>query len=293
MLLSAELTAKLCALQTDAFADQVPYGGWPYLNEAGTGLTALEAVDFAQFTKFLTLEQKAAETFQPLDAGLPDEPLRRARQDFIKAYDKWRDFLRLSAQGATTPLEVTVSTADPVGAPDGKERVDDSAQQFYSNVRLSLGLRLQEAGGLGAVRPLEFTTTADARGQHIRAVWDWTRAPEQSELSFELVGGIQPERQNFRFPDISPRVLGKPSALAFCAFLHRYGVFADGNWITTFGLNLAEKFKEAGKPELVAHLPSGQTVVGEKFVFQLPSGRDLPAPIPKLTTTTGAPTTRP
>jgi hypothetical protein len=152
---------------------------------------------------------------------------------------------------------------------------------------------LQEAGGQSAVRPLEFATTADARNRPVQAVWDWTRAPESSELSFELVDGIQPERQDFRYPDIGPRVLGKPAALAFCAFLHRYGVFVDGNWITTFGVDLAEKFKAANKSELVARLPSGAKTVGEKFIFQLPSGRGLPDPIAKLTPAAGTPTSRP
>ncbi|MBP7745061.1 MAG: hypothetical protein KA383_02940 [Phycisphaerae bacterium] len=282
-LLNAELTNRFAGLQAECFGEGVPYDGWPYVNQGGTGLTALETVDFAQFTKFLGLVQRATETFQALEQGLPDDPLRRTRLEFVHACEQWRDFLQLDAKGGTTPLEVTVSTADPVGEPDGLERVDDAGQHYYRKSLLRLGLRLQEAGDLAAFRPLEFQTTADARGRRVRAVWDWTRVAEQAELTYELVEGIQPERQDFRYPDIRPRVLGKPGALAFCAFLHRYGRFVDGNWVVTFGVDLAEKFKEANQAQLVAQLPSGARIIGEKYIFRLPSGRELPAPIAKLT----------
>jgi hypothetical protein len=288
-ILSAELTNILYSIQaTSSFGDAAPFDGWPYLDSAGTGLAALEVVPFDQFTRFLTLVQRAQSALEPLEQGLPDDDLRRARRGFVSACDQWRSFIGLTAQGGTSPLEVTVWTEDPVGEPYGKQRVDDSAQHYYKQVRLSIALRLQETGDLAAVRPLEFQTTERGRARSLRAVWEWSRVPEQYEFTFELVDGIQPEHQDFHYPPIKPLLLGKPSPLAFCAYLHRYGLYADGNWVVSHGLDLAEKFREAGKSELVSQIPGGKRVIGEKFIFQLPSGRKLPDPIPKLNPAPGA-----
>lgn len=279
--LSAELTRILYGIQERHFAQQMPFDGWPYLNPEGKELTALQTVEFELFLKFLGEMRLAAEALRALDRDLPDGEWRRARQAFIAACDQWRAFLGLTAQGAATALDVTVWTEDPVGEPYGKERVDDAAQHYYRNVRLAIALRLQEAGDRAAVRPLEFRTVERGQARAVRTVWEWTRA-NISELTFELVDGIQPEGRDFRFPAIRPRVLGEPGPLAFCAYLHRYGRYVDRNWIVTHGVDLAAKFREAGQPELAGQVPTSRPMVGEKFVFQLPTGRNLPDPIPRL-----------
>lgn len=289
--LSAELTRILCRVQDRYFAQQVPFEGWPYLNPEGKELTALQTVDFEQFLKFLGETRRAADALRPLDQGLPDADLRRARQAFLAACEQWRTFLGLTAQGGTTPLEVSVWTEDPVGEPYGKERVDDAAQHYYRNVRLSVALRLQESGDRAAIRPLEFRTVERGQARAVRTVWEWTRA-NVAELTFELVDGIQPEGRDFRFPAIRPRVLGEPGPLAFCAYLHRYGRYVDRNWIVTHGVDLAAKFRETSQPELAGQVPNDRPIVGEKFVFQLPSGRNLPAPIPRLEAPAGSPASR-
>jgi hypothetical protein len=285
-LLSAELTAILAGVQTDSFADQSAFEGWPYVNAAGTGLTALETVAFDQFSKFLLAIQRAEAAFSALEQGLPDEPLRKTRQAFLQACAQWRDFLKLNAQGEATRLEVSVWTEDPLGTPQGRAKVDDSAQHYYKQVCLSIGLRPSQ-GGDAATRALCFQTTERGKAKSVPAVWEWTRAPDMQELTFALTDGVTPEGKNYTYPAIKPEVLGRPAPLAFCAYLHRYGVFADGNWVVSHGVSLADKFKDAGKPDLATQLPTGERQIGEKFIFQLAPGRVLPGPIAPLTSAGG------
>jgi len=285
-LLSAELTAILVGVQSDIFADQSAYDGWPYVNAAGTGLTALETVAYDQFSKFLLAMQRAEAAFSALDQGLPDEPVRKARQTFLQSCGQWRDFLKLNAQGEATRLEVTLWTEDPLGTPLGLVKVDDSAQHYYKQVCLSIGLRPSQ-GGDAAMRPLCFQTTERGKAKSMPAVWEWTRAPDLQELTFALMDGVTPEGKNYTYPTIKPEVLGRPSPLALCAYLHRYGVFADGNWVVSHGVSLADKFKDAGRPELATQLPAVEKTVGEKFIFQLAPGRALPGPIAPLTAASG------
>lgn len=280
--LDVELTSIYVGLQDEALGRVAPYRGWPYLNEAGTGLTAMDTVAFEAFRDLLMRIQRAEELLGALEQALPESDVRRRRLAFLSGSTQWRRFMGLDAQGAPAPLDVIVRTSDPLGEPVSQERVNDSAQHYYRRVELNIGLRLQEAGDRGAVRPVEFETTAAARAERRQTVWEWSRAIDLPELTFQLMDGLQPERQDFRYPPIKPRVLGRPSALALCAFLHRYGTRHEGTWLVTLGVNLAEKFREAGNPELVARLPRQDMVVGERFLFQLPQGRDLPEPITPL-----------
>jgi hypothetical protein len=289
VLLTAELTDIFCGVQAQYFGDRAPFGGWPYLEERGAGLTAMETVKLEELTQFLLAVQRAETALAALDQGLPDEPVRQARRAFLKACGEWRSFLGLSAQAAATPLDVTIWTEDPVGEPFGQERVDDTAQHYYQKVQLAIGLRLQQAAeAAAAARALDFQTTERGQARSVRAVWDWTRPPDLQEVTFELVDGIQPERQDFHYPKIKPRVLGAPGPLALCAYLHRYGRYVDGNWYLSHGVDLAEKFKDAGHGELVSQIPGGKETVGEKFVIRLPAGRNLPDPIPRLAPAGGA-----
>ncbi len=287
-LLNAELTGRFCAIQADTLGDVAPYEGWPYTVAQGSGMTALETVPFDQFARLLNLVHQADETLKPLEQGLPeDDPVRRARRTFVEACARWREFLRLSPQGAAVPLELEVSTADPVGAPYGQERVDDSAQHWYARVRLALGLEWQKVAGQAGTDPLVFETVAEAWGRPVRTVWKWTTSLEQPDISFELVDGIESER-GFVSPRINARALGRNSALALCAFLHRYGVYHDGNWVVTFGIRLADAFTAAGKSDLIPRLPEPGWTVGMKFYLRLSPGRELPDPIVKLAPTPGA-----
>ena len=281
-LLSAELSNLLRGVQKDFFADQVAYDGWPYVNKPGEGLTALETVQFEQFAKFLLAVQRAETAFAALEKGLPDEPNRISRKAFFKACTEWRDFLGLTAQGGATPLEVTVWTEDPLGEPFGNVRPDDTGQHFYKQVCLTVGLRIQESGDKSTTTPLCFQTTERGKARSVRAVWEWARGPELQELTFALVDGLQPEGKDYTYPTIKAETLGKPSPLGLCAYLHRYGRFADGNWVVSHAVDLPARFKEAGRPELIGQLRNDVKVIGEKFIFQLPSGRPLPGPVPVL-----------
>ncbi|MCK4340853.1 MAG: hypothetical protein KAY37_03925, partial [Phycisphaerae bacterium] len=287
-LLSAELSNILYRVQESYFAEQIPYEGWPFLNEQGTGLTALETVNFEQFARFLLAVQRAEEAFAGLEKGLQDDPLRKSRREFFRACSGWRDFLGLNTQGGATPLDVTVWTEDPLGEPYGQVTPDDTAQHFYKEVCLTIGLRLQEAGDRAATRPLCFQTTERGKARATRTVWEFSRTPDLQELTFELVDGLQPEGKDYTYPRIKSEILGRPSPLAFCAYLHRYGRYVDGNWVVSHAVDLAEKFQQAGRTELVGQLRNDERIIGEKFIFQLPSGRHLPQPIPRLSPATGS-----
>ncbi len=284
-LLSVELSTILCGVQTDYFRDQAPYDGWPYMDEKGQGVNALETLPFDDLTKFLTAVQRADVAFKDLDSGLPDEPVRKARLEFLQSCKDWREFLRASAQGAATPLGLSLWIEDPISEPKGKIEVDDTAQQYYGQVCLAIGLRSQKAGETVTAGPLCFPTAERGKAKKISAVWEWSRLPDMQELTFSVKDGLKPETKNYTFPDIKPEILGKPSPLALCAYLHRYGRFADGNWFVTHGVRLPDKFKEVDKAELSRDIPADKQFVGEKFVFQLE--RNLPGPIRRLTPAAG------
>jgi hypothetical protein len=281
--LSAELTGVLCKVQQDAFADAEPYEGWPYTDPNGSDTTGLQTVPFENFTTFLATVKRAEDALNPLLKGLPDDvPLVRSRRAFLGQCREWSVFLPLDAQGLQTELVVTVWTEDPFKDPLGKERVDDTAQAFYRNVQLVLGLRVG-TGAAAIVKPLEFATTAEMRGQanKVDAVWDW-KGVSEPELTFALVDGIPPvgKTLQYQYPTLAPRAVGRSSHLALCAYLHRYGNLKDGNWYVTHGIDLPDALRKAKRSDLASQLPPGIKTIGEKFVFDLK--RRLPGPIPKL-----------
>jgi hypothetical protein len=291
-LLSAELTAVYTELQDKVFASAVPFDGWPYLNKDGTESSALETADFQSFTQFLLTVQRAQKALEPLEQGMPqDDPVATTRRKFLAACQQWRDFLVLKQDGPPAPLDLTVWTEDPLGEPLGREPVDDTPQHYYAATRLALGL-LVRSGDAAAPQPLEFKSDEHGRAKQKSARWEWTRVPEQQTLTFELVDGLRPEQKNFQFPNINPRVLGRPGPLALCAYLHRYGKFDNGNWVVTHSVNLPEELEKANHKELRSEVDKAKPNIGQKFIFQLGEGKKLPDPISKLTTAPGA-TTKP
>ena len=288
-LLSIELSSILYAVQKDYFVDQQAYDGWPYVNGEGTGEGATDTVDYGQFVRFLQAVQRADTLFAIYEKGIPEDDAHgRERRAFFRACRDWREFLSLTSQGGATPLEVSVWTEDPLGEPYGKDRVDDSGQHFYEQVCLNIGLRLQGTSDQSVGQGVCFPTSAEARARHVATVWEWTRVPELQVLEFALVSGVTPEGKSYQFPELKPKALGKPSPLAFCAYLHRYGVYDEGNWIASHALDLQKKFAEANRPDLVQELRADEHLIGEKFIFQLPSGRRLPDAIPVLRPAGGA-----
>ncbi|MBN2448151.1 MAG: hypothetical protein JXO22_15590, partial [Phycisphaerae bacterium] len=275
--LNAELTNIFHGIQSNALQSQATYEGWPYTNPSGTGLTALETVNFDTFTSFLAAVQRANGALSELDKGLPDDAIHQTRRTFISSCDQWQKFI-----GSPTPLDVEVWNDDPLVEPYGKQQVSDRAQFYYTKVRLTLGLRLPDTGDAG----LEFRTTERGQSRSIRCVWEWRR-PQVQELTFELVDGIQPEGQDFHYPRISGTALGAPAPLSFCAYLHRYGNYSDGNWVVSHGVDLGDKFKEVQQEQLLTRIPQDKRTVGEKFIFHLPAERNLPAPIQPLSPASG------
>jgi hypothetical protein len=284
-LLSAELTSRYVTIQDEQFKNTEPYDGWPYTNKDGQGAGATDTVEFPRFTEFLLTVQRAEDALRALEDGLPaEDPTTRDRRAFLTTCKDWRDFLELKDMAKAGALAIKVWIEDPLSEPRNDVPVHDTPQHSYAHVRLALGLRLQ--GGEGAaVRPLEFGTSADQRGQanERTATWNWGTAGDQRELTFELADGLTPEGGSETFPSLPPRVLGRGHPLALCAYLHRYGKFAEGRYYVTHAIDLAEALAQAKKPELVTPTMRKKPNVAVKFVFQLPDGRELPKPVPTLT----------
>ncbi len=281
-LLSAALTDILCSVQADYFRNSDPYDGWPYLNEPGEGSKALDTVDFVNFKKFLRDVERAAQQFELLEQALPhDDPLWRARADFYRGCREWARFIGLKDQLQHTDLGVEVRGGDPLDAPTGKERVDDTAQHSYDYVDLDLGLCVREAADqtCSTDRPLRMPTLTEQKVGPRQTTWTWPVRPGGQELSVALVEGRRPEGSSQNYPSIA-RTLGQTSPLALCAYLHRYGLRADNTWVTSHGFNLPEEFRLKGVGNLAGTLDPGKTMVGEKYIFTL--DRPLPDPIAKL-----------
>lgn len=280
-LLSAELTRVLVETQ-GVFGETVPYEGWPYKSAEGRDLTALETVEFNDFQTFLLLVRKAEKLLETLETGLPDDEAQRQRRAFLERCKEWREFLGLDERGSVDPLTVEVWIKDPVVGSQGGENADDAAQFYYHRVCLSIGLRRTEGESEADSRGLCFRTMDFGEANDVSTVWEWAQPRGLSELTFSLKEPREFEREGEPYPSIRPRVLGRPSALAFCAYLHRYGKPTEGDWVVTHVVDLAEEFRAAGKSHLI---PEKGSRIGQKFLFRLPRGRDLPRPIQKLTPT--------
>ena len=286
--LSMELTQILCEVQEKHFAGQIPYDGWPYLNAAGEQLTALDTVAYKPFKDFLLEIGEAARVLGPLERGiLDDDPLKPGRLALYKSCRLWRDFIGFTPQGQQTDLKIEVRYVDPLDPtlPGGKvSGIDDTAQNFYGEVQLHLGLSIQDPnqpGGIGERVPLRISTLTRGDAGARTAYWRWQGGGSASTLKMQLTGGIQGEGRKKPYPDtISPLILGSASPLALCAYLHRYAKFSDQNsvWVSSHALDLTEAFKRAGTTDLVP--PDGRTRMGAKFTFKL--DRAMPEPIHKL-----------
>ena len=285
-LLSAELTAILAGVQADFFGDQVPFEGWPYINEKDTtGPLAVETVAFDRFTSFLAAIQRAEAALGPLDKDLPaEDPVRQARQTFLRSCREWREFLQLRPQGGATPLRVLVWIEDPLSGPSGRVEVRDTTQHYYAEVCLGVGLRPEEAGATVAAQPICFPTRDRGSANRKTAIWEWSGLSTTGEMTFQLRGGLTHAVRNYTYPELKPQVIGRLSPLAFCAYLHRYGRYYPENntWVVTHAVNLPELFKEAGHPEYAADVPGERQIVGDEFVFELPADRKLPGPVVRL-----------
>ncbi|MCC7414259.1 MAG: hypothetical protein IT495_21780, partial [Gammaproteobacteria bacterium] len=287
-LLSAELTSILYEVQEKYFADQAPYDGWPYLNAAGEQLTALDTVPYKPFKDFLVEIGEAARVLGLLERGIPDDdPLKPQRTALYRSCQQWRDFIGFTPQGQQSDLKLEVRYVDPLDPtlPGGKVAgIDDTAQNFYGEVQLYLGLAIQDPnqpGGIGERAPLKISTLTRGDAGARTAFWRWQGGGSGSTLKMQFAGGIQGEGRQKSYPDtISPLILGGSSPLALCAYLHRYARFSDqgGVWVASHALDLTEAFKQAGTGDLIP--PDGRTRMGAKFTFKL--DRAMPDPIQKV-----------
>ena len=282
-LLSAELTSILCGIQSRFFQRENPYDGWPYLNESGEGLKALQTVDFGAFKRFLVEIERAWKYFEPLEEALPrEDELALRRAGFYRGSREWLAFLRLKDELSPDPLQVAIEGGDPVTRPHGKEVPQDTAQHRYAAVALDLGLCFEREGmpGHDCDRPLRIATLLEEKILSREAIWRWTGRTDNKELSLSLVDGLPAEgSMTQHYPNVR-RVLGESSPLALCAYLHRHGVRHEGKWITSHKFDLAAELRQQGKGDLAGGLGVDDSIIGEKFIFKLE--RLLPDPIAKL-----------
>jgi len=282
-LLSAALTEALWRIQSKYFPKSPEvYDGWPYLgSESSGGLKALETVAFPEFKQFVRDVNRAAEAFEPLERGLPAEPLSAARGVFCGGCKAWKSFIGIEDELKTTDLEVTIEGKDPLQKPVGKYKVEDTAQYHYNAMQLNLGLAIRdEATGSSSYASLRIPTkTEDKVGKPQKAVWTWTKPPDNPTFTVSLVDSPK----DLGYPTME-HTLGKSSPLAFCAYLHRHGVLDPEDndrhkWITSHGFDLRKEFRlreDEGKINKLDTI----NVVGEGFIFTL--DRSLPPPIKKL-----------
>ncbi len=288
LLLSVELNNVLYEVQDRYFGGLSADRGWPYLPEDGDGKNALRTVDFEKFRKFLVEVDLARESFRSLEEGLPeDDELRRARLAFYQDCRNWLEFIGLTEQagksGPRAPRDVALEIwgGDPTRDPFGKEKPDDSAQHYYADTELSLGLHVDAGGGDFREGPFVMATETERKVQKRRAQWRWTSRAQDAEVSVKLMRGLKAADGSQVYPELK-RVLGTHSPLALCAFLHRYGVPHESEWIVAFSFDLVDEFQKKSQLNLVQQLKDkSKTKVGDKYIFRFVD-RPMPGPIRPL-----------
>lgn len=276
-LLSAELTKTLYGVQRRQLGVQVPFDGWPYLPGTDYGLGALATVDFATFKSFVVEIDRAWNTLQALEQGLPEsDVLRQERLAVYRRCREWITFMGIDNSLTPADLEVAVELGDPIREPLGKERPDDTAQMYYRAVSLEMGMAVSGA----PTSELRIPTLVEQRqGKRFAGSWKWGTRSDQRELRVSLVEGERRAAASRAYPDV-PIVLGESSPLALCAYLHRHGIRYGEKWVTSHSFDLVRSFKEKGVGDLTGTLDPGRTNVGVKFFFDL--GRPMPDPIPRI-----------
>jgi hypothetical protein len=282
------MTDILYDVQQRYFQNQDPYDGWPYVNPSGEQLTALETVGWKQFKDFLFEISQAARVFGPLENGIPDDdPLKAKRLQLYRGCQQWWSFIGFDAQGKPADLKLEVQNLDPLDptTPGGRvQGIDDTAQNYYGEVQLYLGLAVQDPnqpGGVNETAPLRISTLARGASGMKKAWWRWTSGGGENRFRMQLAVGIQGLGKTKPYPDnIAPSILGKSSPLALCAYLHRYARYdgQSGLWVSSHAIDLAQAFRAVGAADLIP--PDGRTRIGAKFAFRLE--RAMPEPIRRL-----------
>ncbi len=279
-LLSRALSETLFVMQSRYFANADAYDGWPYLNESAVGPKSLQTVDFVEFKEFVREVGRAQLVFQPIEESLPhDEPFWMARNNFYEGARNWVGFMGLGNRVTAEALVVSVEGADPVTEPFGKERVHDTAQQYYDAVSLDLALAVvkDDEPGSDVGRPLRIATLTEKKiNRPQNAVWDWSTRAGKTELSVSLIEGRKREGSGRSYPNLT-RTFGETSPLALCAYLHRHGIRYGDKWVTSHSFDLPARFRAAGQAPLISTLDPDKHIVGEKFLFKLE--RPMPDPI--------------
>ncbi len=253
-LLSRALSGVYAQVEQRTFGEIRAYRGWPYTNPDGRGVSATDTVDFPDFEQFLDEIVSAEESLAPLEQGVPnDDRYAQRRREYAGQCKAWRDFIE-------NPLTVTVTIGDPVALPLDPN-VEVTAQNYYSKTKLTLGLERSEGG----VDGLEFSARRSERGDPQRTSWKWVTPPlnNSANLQFELIEPVSPDRVAWSYPEIDPQALGRPSPLAFPAYLHRYGVQEDGLWRTVHTIDLVEALDQ----RYHGSEWGPEQVVGEMYVF--------------------------
>jgi len=287
-LLSAEMTDILYEVQERYFQNQEPYDGWPFINPAGEQLNALDVVGFKQFKEFLFEVTQAARAFGPLENGIPaDDPLKPKRLQFYQGCQQWWSFIGFDAQGRPADVKIEVQNLDPLDptSPGGRvQGIDDTAQNYYGEVLLYLGMAVQDPnqpGGVNETAPLRISTLARGESGTKKGWWRWTSGGGDNKLKMQLAAGIQGEGKRRPYPDnIAPSILGTASPLGLWAYLHRYARYdgQSGAWISSHAIDLAQAFRAVGTADLIP--VDGKTRIGAKFAFRLE--RSMPEPIKRL-----------
>jgi hypothetical protein len=264
-LLSCELTNILAGVQDRNF------GGADF-----------STADFGRFKSFVAEVDRAAAAFDALEKGLPaDDSYKASRAAFYASCRAWRDFVGVAgAGGSTSELGMSVTITDPVTARAARGQVQDTAQHFYDDVELDIGLTVD--GGQG---PLRLATEVGRQAGPRRATWNWATRAADPELRVALVNGREVQGGSGVYPNIV-KSLGTSSPMAFCAYLQRYGSPEGETWVVSHSFNLIEELKAQGKGDMAARVPADKSVIGVGLVFTL--DRAMPQAIPRIQACRGA-----
>ncbi len=285
--LSAEITRILVDVQERRLASTTEVG-WPFSGEKDVGTNLYKTVEFPGFRDFIREVRNAEVYFMPLEEGLPDTATTLARRRFYDRCHLWYRFLGLSETDPTStklkPLEIErASYFDPMdeNAPATNVNIDITGPNYYGMVELTLGLKVKEEGDTVPVaKALKISTSRRAQTQkNWQARWEWDA---QGPMTFKLTHGAETGSGTTRYKPVS-KSLGTCTPLSICAYL------LDGNplngdrstWITAHAMNLPEKLRGVGQPDLASKVEKrGHVQVGLGFRFKL--DRPMPEPIAEL-----------
>jgi len=253
-LLDHRLTEILARIQDEELQgfDADKTFGWPYLKGERDTDTALQTVRLDKFRTFLKRVTTARKAFEKMEKRLTVRDLIgfEARKQFYDKCDDWEKFL----SGEKLDFDVDPCTIDQAG------RKWQATEDYCRRAARSVELRMGGHDSLDF-----FCESQDWPTKPVSKTWGLTEKADNWEVTLK-----DPLFTTVHFED-AHKTLGKDSALAFLAYLQRYGMPSDAR--RTWYVVHQFKVKFDGDKDSIT--------VGQVFRFDLKDKR-LPEGIPRL-----------